>query len=780
MSRKIYALTLFCLTIIFIGIFNIKGYTVTDYNNPGSGSVGTSGYIGGSTYWPSPYYRAIQIKVLRRNEVKASKFFVIGNSNSDCVNSLTADIYTTTYNYNSIPNGYSFESSKPIYFDCIVSKNLKYTWNINQYNGTYLNEYFKSNDYENLKQILEKMGYSSTQAVNTDVVVVEPATLVKYKGVNVFGTVNGLKYGEISYLTENKVFYYLFNSMTNALKTKIGTCLVGETSNCGYFRYNIGDVFSSEESRTKVKLTIKLVNGSGDAISGVTFSLKDKYGNVKGNGTTNSNGQITFTNLDRKYNTADDYYVLTENVPSKYKVNDSIIEYSDYYGQGSGGPNETTATTASFRIHGLPFDRILTVINGVSCQSEFAALSNKSDPIERIRLYKKYLRLGLLDFENTKNPCIASVDDSQLDISCLSAELNNSFNENNLSTFQETRDIAGNTVFCSTTFSFSNNIGLGNTSYDLSRGVINKSGQIIVLDGILPQATLEKKCYSTAYFSSSHLDDFDYSDYVGDVKFNNRILNITNISEDTGWKAISTSNGLTGYKSKYDVEYSFSPIYSYKGTGEIKDKDGNYYDESCKNCRFLGYGIVSKLYNETNGKTVNVPFSIEYNYKGETYNYKTDDDRSCFYDVENVIVTCQEESCETAIENNNYNLELEFRVIDTNNAFPGKTGRGRTVGSNWCSVTISEIDCTNTNDLVETIMETTNNSYNKNNENPLYTITLTPDTIRAIRRYNDENSYDDYKLTCDDDVCTSDFLSDLTDSIIDGTYVNSTLIINKK
>ena len=47
------------------------------------------------------------------------------------------------------------------------------------------------------------------------------------------------------------------------------------------------------------------------------------------------------------------------------------------------------------------------------------------------------------------------------------------------------------------------------------------------------------------------------------------------------------------------------------------------------------------------------------------------------------------------------------------------------------------------------------------NMKPMYVIDLDADTIGAIRKYNDTNSYDDLNLTCKNDrQCRSDFVKD--------------------
>lgn len=92
-----------------------------------------------------------------------------------------------------------------------------------------------------------------------------------------------------------------------------------------------------------------------------------------------------------------------------------------------------------------------------------------------------------------------------------------------------------------------------------------------------------------------------------------------------------------------------------------------------------------------------------------------------------------------------------YRTIDLNNPFPGKDGDGRTPGQNWNSL-----------ELIENKITETKNAYN---ETPIYKITLTPETIKKIREYNDNHDYLDYEnLDCKDDrvACISSFLHGTT------------------
>lgn len=94
------------------------------------------------------------------------------------------------------------------------------------------------------------------------------------------------------------------------------------------------------------------------------------------------------------------------------------------------------------------------------------------------------------------------------------------------------------------------------------------------------------------------------------------------------------------------------------------------------------------------------------------------------------------------------NPKIVYREIDLNNPFPGKEGTSRDAGYNWKSDTIINEKITNNRGV------TANQIYNKE---PIYTITLTPQVIKEIRKYNDNNKYNDL-LKCSDNVCISSFI----------------------
>ncbi len=112
----------------------------------------------------------------------------------------------------------------------------------------------------------------------------------------------------------------------------------------------------------------------------------------------------------------------------------------------------------------------------------------------------------------------------------------------------------------------------------------------------------------------------------------------------------------------------------------------------------------------------------------------------------NTSVKGADSSCSNnvTVENIDIKEDLVFRPISLSNPFPGQNGNGRSMGSPW------------TDDLKKTYITNRSNVYSKK---PLYSITLTPSTIKQIRDYNKDTSYDDFNLICSNgEACYSIFL----------------------
>lgn len=103
-----------------------------------------------------------------------------------------------------------------------------------------------------------------------------------------------------------------------------------------------------------------------------------------------------------------------------------------------------------------------------------------------------------------------------------------------------------------------------------------------------------------------------------------------------------------------------------------------------------------------------------------------------------------------------------YRTIDLENPFPGQSASQRKTGSNWCSYNIKtqQIDCSSTNSTVKKYI-TDEGKKVQSSSHVLYKVTLNSKTIDKIRKYNDNNKYDDWNLTCNGTTgrsCISKFL----------------------
>lgn len=111
-------------------------------------------------------------------------------------------------------------------------------------------------------------------------------------------------------------------------------------------------------------------------------------------------------------------------------------------------------------------------------------------------------------------------------------------------------------------------------------------------------------------------------------------------------------------------------------------------------------------------------------------------------------------------ENTTSNLNLIYRPISLTNPFPNtnNSSKYRKMGSNWTENHV-KIFITNNRGVSD---------YDIYNLTPIYTITLTPSLIKDIRKYNKQNSLNDFKMTCVDGYkCLSSFFWDDFNGIVD-------------
>ena len=637
------------------------------------------------------------------------------------------------------------------------------------------------------------------------------------------------------------------------------------------YSYDVGTVDARKDfSIKKVTLTIIKTNSSGDPIIGKTA----KFGIY-----SDSNCETKVTDLN--------IYA------DKGGIGTVSISPGTYYYKELKQPDRYEIDDTCRRIT-INKDEEIRVKNTMTCDSELDYILNKYNDkrltetekrTELIDIYLKYNKDGdytnLLNFDNPTCSKNTQCSPNRNEVGCLTVKTKYDVvgKENNLSCFNDKIQITTNnnskaTAFCFENFNLWNTLSSANNyeyiqSYNFN-GNYFKSGQMILnrTNSLIAQGKVYKMCYVYGIGINDIIEKDpivdekkSYSDYVGDLKFNGTDLGGTSGYEEfncSGTGNKTYNNGEWCVKTftaagHNDVSYLYLQKYYYKNydLNKVYVNNGTGREPvsyPCTECKFLGYGFISKLYNGNNSENCSyidstrkelglnciVPWSIKFTLKDQETDFTSE---TCTYNIKDEIVDCIGDNCSGNTPK--LELQLEFRIIDTDNPFPGKSGQGRTPGSNWrlnnniedfdvnkdgdvtlkdililrkiiagsvsLPETISNIEKYDINKngkvdikdallikeitreetagisdrlLMESVMDLTNNSYNKNGTGPKYTITLTSDTIKEIRNYNRTNSYDDYNLTCDENGynCESTFLKDLKEGIVNGNPVSSILV----
>ena len=211
----------------------------------------------------------------------------------------------------------------------------------------------------------------------------------------------------------------------------------------------------------------------------------------------------------------------------------------------------------------------------------------------------------------------------------------------------------------------------------------------------------------------------------------------------------STTTLKTSYDTKKTVECGGTCKIEYSSKFLNCESTGSLIKEIFQN----GYGSDLRISNTKDSCKFTMQFPVgskaectraKGTLKTLTATYTKD---SCTQKVVfNTSVTGADSSCSNSVtvENIDIKEDLVFRPISLSNPFPGQNGKGRSMGSPW------------TDDLKKTYITNRSDVYSKK---PLYSITLTPSTIKQIRDYNKDTSYDDFNLICSNgEACYSIFL----------------------
>ncbi|MBR2841024.1 MAG: hypothetical protein IKF01_04045 [Bacilli bacterium] len=115
-----------------------------------------------------------------------------------------------------------------------------------------------------------------------------------------------------------------------------------------------------------------------------------------------------------------------------------------------------------------------------------------------------------------------------------------------------------------------------------------------------------------------------------------------------------------------------------------------------------------------------------------------------------------------------------YRTIDPTSPFTNQEGTTRETGDNWCNYNVDGKDCSTTykNAVVNTVVS---KNSNKTEENAMYKVELDSKMINEIRKYNKNNSYDDFTLKCDSkgDNCKIKKFKEKTGLAFEGKCANA-------
>ena len=268
--------------------------------------------------------------------------------------------------------------------------------------------------------------------------------------------------------------------------------------------------------------------------------------------------------------------------------------------------------------------------------------------------------------------------------------------------------------------------------------------------------TINEKIYTKTYTYIYQID-------------NTKLENVTNINGNyymnVGNNVLSTAGSARFDKSiisNYDAssiievptqnnyikEYDNTLIFEPKNVVNISNKRFGISSDAYSRIVLQGQKKIDKIiYGNASGRltehTINMTLTAD-----------SDEQNKCTFKT-------------TVIDTDILGEGLRFRTISLSNPFPGRDGTSRLPGVNWLNEEnyVYDYIINNRNVKGEEV-------YNKE---PLYKITLTPQTMIEIRKLNKERAYDDFRYICEGETgqkCKSTFLTDLMNKDkLEGTCV---------
>ena len=389
-----------------------------------------------------------------------------------------------------------------------------------------------------------------------------------------------------------------------------------------------------------------------------------------------------------------------------------------------------------------------------------------------LELYQDFKFNGLLDYNNpkcSKIECPPPGEENPVS-SCLAGSINTpTFTEYNMACFNESlQNLRGEYVgFCINTFNLTNNLGTSN--------FYNKSGQFIIrktMDNKIQFYSGENNLVEVAnpYVASANVGKICYAlngnppaeaqisrpsikVYFG----NNNISDAIEVEELSEEKSTTsnvnyTANGFVRYYYNDHYDFNLNTVYLKKITGKVvAEKRGTLSD----------VGVIIP-FNTTSGV---IPFKLKYGDKEFSSN-------DCTYSSNPEIIKYPPDK-------ENGEIDLEFRIVNSEKPFLNEKGEIRQTNSNWCDYNASEEEqCNADNSIVIENIINAPDSYGRNSTGPLYRIILTSSDIQKIKEYNQENPYDNYEVYCTlSGECSNAFVMDLKNKVLN-KYENERVVKN--
>lgn len=482
--------------------------------------------------------------------------------------------------------------------------------------------------------------------------------------------------------------YTITESGSKLTGYSISSCTYGDDVKCTNITSNSAKFKISDGKGTNIKITnenstgirIKKIDDRGTDVIGAVFDIYNS------NGTGDRIARITSAGGEQLIPLSDGgTYRIYERADASYEgatcegCNQAEIIADPSKPSYAGYFTVTVEKNKSISI-------IVKNIRGCTLRLRELRLRGQDTLIERHKLYKEYEDKQYNSLYNTStDTCYHIPWEPSFESDCLYGKIIlPQFNSSNMSFF--TNVLKENEVevgLCQSYFDITkpSDVDLDSTHF-IERGlpIIKTTRPIsgnLTTTCFLFTGTIDRN--KTYTLSDSLNDNLSMS-----FKYNNKEMLKTATGSTTNNKSAAAGTNSIVFTTKYN--YYFKPIYLSIGSGQ-------YRTSACSNCNLISYGVISDPSDDVINSTAlqehlkNMIFSFKFDITSTSINSYDSGDIACPYSLKGGIY-CDEPPCDSK-----NTLEVEFRTIDVDHPFPGKTGNdNRAIGSNWRHYIDSSID----------------------------------------------------------------------------------------